>query len=248
MNDIIEMAELEKTFLSAEWLYLAILNYAVDPALLHPYVPNGTTLDSFDGKTYLSLVGFHFRNTRLFGKISVPFHSEFEEVNLRFYVRRETKAETRRGVVFIKEIVPKLAIALTARAIYGENYVRLPMKHKVAEDARKAEVEYWWKCCGQWMRLFVRSDGESRLPAENGLEQYITEHYWGYSRRKGGRTLEYYVAHVPWQVRVASKAEFDGNAAELYGWELGEILSGPPDSAYTANGSAVNVYTGSEIK
>jgi uncharacterized protein len=242
------MTEPEKLFLSAEWLHLVILNYAVDPSLLQSHVPRGTSLDSFEGKTYLSLVGFRFSKTKLFGKISVPFHSEFEEVNLRFYVSRKTREETRRGVVFIKEIVPKPAIALTARVVYGENYESLPMKHKVTEDAGKTGVEYSWRLGNQWMRLFARSAGVPKLPAEKSLEQYITEHYWGYSRQSAGHTLEYHVTHAPWHVRIASEAGFDGHAAKLYGKEFGQVLSHAPDSAYIADGSRVNVLVGAKIE
>src|SRR5258708_33955012 len=88
-------------FLSAEWRDLVMLNYAVDPALLHQYVPSGTALDSFEGKIYVSLVGFRFCRTKMFGAISVPFHANFLEVNLRFYVRRREGSGDRRGVVFI---------------------------------------------------------------------------------------------------------------------------------------------------
>src|SRR5215813_232043 len=141
-------AKSRKVFLSAEWRDLIFLNYAVDPLLLLPFVPKGTTLGSFQGKTYASLVGFRFCKTKLLGKLPVPFHSEFEEVNLRFYVNREVDGELRRGVVAIKEIVPKPAIALTARWIYGENYVSLPMQHRVAHQADDLEVEYSWKYRG----------------------------------------------------------------------------------------------------
>src|SRR5215470_9944825 len=146
-----------KVFLSAEWRDLVFPNYVVDPSLLLPFVPTGTTLGSFQGKTYFSLVGFRFCKTKLWGRIAVPFHNEFEEVNLRFYVHREVDGELRRGVVFIKEIVPKPAIALTARWVYGENYVSLPMKHRVAHEADDLEVEYSWKYRGNWSRLFARS-------------------------------------------------------------------------------------------
>ncbi len=67
-----------RVFLSAEWLDLVMVNYAVDAKLLHDYVPPGTVLDSFDGRTYVSLVGFQFRRTRLFGALPVPFHQEFD--------------------------------------------------------------------------------------------------------------------------------------------------------------------------
>ena len=241
------MPDTPKVFLSAEWLHLAMLNFSVDPALLLPHVPAGTTLDSFHGKTYISLVGFIFRRTKMFGTISVPFHSEFEEVNLRFYVYRNHGTERRRGVVFIAEIVPKPAIALTARLVYGENYASLPMAHKVAPAADGMEVEYAWKKRGQWLRLTARSDGTPQLPAENSLEQYITEHYWGYAQRRGRSTLEYQVTHAPWRVWRCSHAGFDGNGAELYGRELGATLSLPPDSAFLAEGSFVQVLRPKEI-
>src|SRR6476646_4688060 len=147
------MPDTQRVFLSAEWLHLAMLNFSIDPAFLLPLVPAGTTLDSFGGKTYLSLVGFIFRNTKMFGTISVPFHSGFEEVNLRFYVYRDHGTERRRGVVFIKEIVPKPAIALTARLIYGENYVSLPMTHKIALAPDGIEVEYAVNNGGRWLGL-----------------------------------------------------------------------------------------------
>ena len=240
------MTNSKNIFLAAEWLDLALLNYVVDPALLQPFVPQGTTLGSFAGKTYLSLVGFRFCKTKLWGKLSVPFHREFEEINLRFYVHRTVGSELRRGVVFIKEIVPKSAIALTARLVYGENYVSLPTKHRISAIGDNGEVEYSWRHQGSWSRLFARSAAASKQPTENSLEQYITEHYWGYSRQKSGRTLEYHVTHIPWRVQLASEARFEGNATALYGQDLANVLSRPPDSAYIAEGSPVEVYAGAE--
>ena len=241
------MANSSKVFLSAKWLHLVFLNYVVDPARLLPFVPPGTILDSFDGKTYLSLVGFRFCETKLWGKFSMPFHSEFEEVNLRFYVRRESAGELRRGVVFIKEIVPKIAIALTARLVYGEKYVSHAMKHRIAMGHDDAEVEYWWKHDGTWSSIHAHATGGAKLPADHSLEQFITEHFWGYSRQKSGGTLEYQVTHAPWSVRRASDARFEGDAAAFYGPELAGLLSRPPDSAYIADGSPIEVRKGAKL-
>src|ERR1700694_5344735 len=91
-------------FLRAEWRNLAMLNYEVEPALLARFVPNGTELDRWNGKVFVSLVGFCFLKTEIC-RISIPFHRNFDEVNLRFYVRRREGNEIRRGVVFIREIV-----------------------------------------------------------------------------------------------------------------------------------------------
>ena len=241
------MSNSSNVFLSAEWLHLVFLNYSLDAALLTPFVPRGTTLDSFDGNIYVSLVGFLFLKTKMFGKFAVPFHSAFEEANLRFYVRREVDGEVRRGVVFIKEIVPKPAIAFTARFFYGEKYVSLPMAHKIASASDATELEYRWKHRGQWSRLVASASVAPQLPAQGSLQQYITEHYWGYSRQRSGRTIEYRVLHTPWLVRTASEARFEGDVAALYGPEFASVLSKPPDSAHIAEGSGVEVLRGATI-
>ena len=124
-------------FLTAEWRDLVMLNYEIDPGILAGLVPAGTELDLWQGRALVSVVGFHFRRTRVMG-VAIPGHSNFEEVNLRFYVRREGPEGWRRGVVFVKEIVPRFAIAWVARALYNENYVALPMRHAIVGRSRAA--------------------------------------------------------------------------------------------------------------
>src|SRR6266481_6395851 len=241
------MSPTRKVFLTAEWRDLVMLNYEVDPRLLDKYVPSGTVLDSFLGKTYVSLVGFRFCRTKLFGSFAVPLHSDFDEVNLRFYVRRKEGDENRKGVVFIAEIVPKQAVAMTARLVYGENYACLPMKHRICTEGSKKTVEYHWRFKDQWCRLIAQAVGAPELPREGSLEQFITEHYWGYSAQRGGGSLEYHVSHVPWQVWVSTTAGFEGNASGLYGLELGRVLQGDPSSAFIADGSPVTVFKGRKL-
>ena len=237
----------EKIFLSAEWRDLLMLNYEADPAHLQKYVPAGTELDSFGGKTHLSLVGFHFCRTKLFGTIPIPFHTEFEEINLRFYVRHREGDEIRRGVVFIAEIVPKRAIAYTARWFYGENYVRRPTAHRVLTNESRMEAEYSWRSGNEWCKLQARASGTPLLPVQGSLEQFITEHYWGYSAQPDGGTVEYHVSHVPWKVWTATHAKFSGDTRDLYGDELSELLAKAPASAFIADGSPVKVMRGSEL-
>ena len=224
-----------------------MLNYEVDPRLLDKYVPFGTALDSFLGKTYISLVGFRFCRTKLFGSLSIALHSDFDEVNLRFYVRRKEGDEYRRGVVFIAEIVPKQAIAVTARLVYGENYVCLPMKHQICMDGSKRKVEYQWQVKNKWCQLTAQAIGAPALPREGSLEQFITEHYWGYSTQRSGGSLEYHVSHVPWQVWGSTAAGFDGDASGLYGVELGRVLQSRPSSAFIADGSLITVFKGRKL-
>lgn len=225
-------------FLTAEWKNLLVLNYAVEACLLEPFVPAGTELDAFEGKTYLSLVGFEFNRTRVLG-FAVPFHQNFEEVNLRFYVRRGSK----RGVVFIRELVPKYAVAAVARFAFNENYLCVPMSHRI--EAGKAE--YAWTLGAERCAMSIETDGESFLPAEGSLSQFITEHYWGYTTQKGGSSLEYEVQHPPWSVWNAKYASFSGKADGLYGAEIAQILRREPDSAFLAKGSLVTVFKSTRI-
>jgi len=237
-----------RPFLTAEWHSLAMLNYAVDPALLAPLVPRGTQLDRFDGKAYLSLVGFRFERARVRG-LWIPFHSDFDEVNLRFYVRRMVNGETRRGVVFVKEVVPRFAVAKAARLVFHENYVALPMWHRIMEPVSehgRLQAEYRWQSAGVWNTIRAECEGRPARPAEGSLEQFITEHYWGYSSRPGGACLEYQVAHDPWRIWRAN-ASFQGDPASLYGETLARALDSPPASAFLAEGSAVTVYRGRVI-
>ena len=236
----------ERVFLSAAWRNLVMLNYEIDPSLLVPYLPVGLEIDSFQGATYVSLVGFQFLDTRLFGAMALPWHTNFDEINLRFYVRRRASDGFRRGVVFIKEIVPRLAIAWAARQLYGENYSCHPMRHTVHRDESVIRAEYQCKIGENRCRLHARASGEAALPAENSLAEFITEHYWGYTRR-GPRSFEYHVAHPRWQVWDAEESGCEGAAQKLYGASFAGVLRRPPVTAFIAEGSKVEVFNGRVI-
>ena len=234
------------TFLTAEWRNLVMLNYRIDPAILEPYVPDGTVLDSWNGNTYISMVGFMFMDTKVMG-MTVPMHVNFEEINLRFYVRREVDGEVRRGVVFVKEIVPKQMIALVARVLYNENYVALPTRHQIelpgGED-ESGRVVYEWETKGRWNRLAATIKGTPFLAPMDSEESFITEHYWGYARQRDGGTVEYQVEHPRWNVWNALNSEFDCEVSSLYGPEFQEALLGSPVSAFVADGSPIIVRRG----
>jgi uncharacterized protein len=222
-------------FLTAEWLNLVMLNYAVDPGLLNRFVPSGTELDAFGGQTYVSLIGFEFNRTHLAG-IAVPFHGSFEEVNLRFYVRRETISGFRRSVVFLRELVPKQAVAALARIAFGENYRCVPMSHSVRENADTGMIAagYSWGSGASLCTMRIEAKGEASLPAEGSLSQFITEHYWGYAAQRNGGCLQYEVQHPRWIVREAESSGFAGDATRYYGPEFASVLRHPPDSAFFA--------------
>jgi uncharacterized protein len=238
----------DKVFLTAEWRHLAMLNYEVDASLLLPYVPAGTELDQWGNQTFVSLVGFRFLKTKLFGLLPVPGHSNFEEVNLRFYVRRQAGSETRRGVVFIREVVPRRAIAWVARTFYNENYVALPMAHEIrAANNSDLKVVYRWRSSASWNDINLETEGNPELPRENSVEQFITEHYWGYAAQPGGGSVEYRVTHPSWKIWQVRHSEFRGDAEELYGGGIAAGLRPTPHSAFLAEGSLVTVMRGREL-
>lgn len=237
---------LAKNFLTAEWRWLVMLNYEVDPALLQPYVPAGTELDWWNGRCYASMVGFLFLNTRLL-RLPIPYHTDFEEVNLRFYVRRHGPDGWRRGVVFIKEIVPRWAIAAVARGVYNERYVAQPMRHVVSLTEQGGYAEYGWRLPGGWQRLGVEVSGAPQPIADGSEAEFITEHYWGYASQRDGGTVEYRVEHPRWRVWQADVFHFDCDIVTQYGPQFAEPLSGVPTSAFMAEGSAVAVRPGVRI-
>jgi len=223
-----------------------MLNYEVDPRVLARRVPAGTELDVWQGRTLVSLVGFRFLHTRVLG-VPIPFHRDFEEVNLRFYVRRRGPEGWRRGVVFVKEIVPKRAIAWVARTVYNENYVALPMRHRVVPPGPPGAdglAEYGWRLGGSSYTLSARLRGAPALPPPGSKEEFITEHYWGYALQSDGSALEYRVEHPQWEVWAALESLFEGDAGALYGPEFGPFLDRPPVSAFVAVGSPVTVRRG----
>ncbi len=227
----------ERPFLRAQWRHVAMVSYEVDPELLRPLVPGGTELDLFDGRCFVSLVGLLFLDVRMRG-LRVPFHTRFEEVNLRFYVLRTVDGERRRAVTFVRELVPLPAVAMVARWRYGERYDSLPMRHEVTDTA----VAYEWRRGGRWQGLRLAPEPGAALPEPGSEQEFITEHYWGHAATPRG-TVEYRVVHPRWRVcRAAARVDLD--AERLYGAGFAAALAARPSSAFLADGSPVEVMPG----
>jgi uncharacterized protein YqjF (DUF2071 family) len=234
-------------FLTAGWHHLAMLNFVIEPALLEPFVPAGTELDFWQGRTYVSVVGFQFLDTTVFG-IPVPFHGRFEEVNLRFYVVRSTPEGPRRGVVFLREIAPKRLVSLGARWFYNEQYVTMRMRQRVALPGESASgsVAYDWLHGGRWNGLGVQFHGSAQAPAAGSEEEFITEHYWGYTKQRDGSTMEYAVEHPAWRVWPGQLTRYDCDVEAIYGQAFVPVLR-EPTSVFVADGSPVLVRRGQRL-
>lgn len=229
-----------KKFLTAEWKNLLFANYEIEPSILLPFLPAGTELDTWNNTCYVSLVGFMFLNTKIKG-LGIPFYRDFEEFNLRFYVRFKDNGEWKRGVVFIKEIVPKKMICVVAGLLYGEHYYYHHMKNSFAETKDTLEIKYEWLVNKEWNFLSAVAQKESAPAKENSEEEFITEHYWGYTKMAENKTSEYNVIHPKWNIHKVLSFDLFCNAAALYSNAFKTCLQQQPKSVFMAAGSAVSV-------
>ncbi|GLB47922.1 YqjF family protein [Neptunitalea lumnitzerae] len=235
------------SFLKAEWRKLALANYVIDPTVLEPYIPAGTELDIWEGKCYISLVGFMFVNTKLLG-IKVPYHVNFEEVNLRFYVKRKEGNEYKRGVVFIKEIVPKHALTFVANTVYNENYETMPMHHAWITENNTLEVTYNWQKNNLWQHFSVQTEIPAVEIPQNSETEFITEHYWGYAHLNKHASNEYEVTHPRWNAYKVINYSIEVDFGLVYGPEFSFLNDVKPASVMLAEGSPITVESKRRIK
>lgn len=228
------------SFLKAEWRRLAMANYKVDPKVLQPYMPYKTELDFYNNVCYVSLVGFMFKNTKILG-VKVPGHVHFEEVNLRFYVRFKDENTWKRGVVFIKEIVPKHAITFVANTLYNEVYETRKMSHTWKEQQNELFTSYRWKNKQDWFSFSVTSEILAHPIALNSETEFITEHYWGYNRTSAKKTTEYEVTHPKWNAYNVKSYTIDVDFAKEYGESFRFLNTAEPLSVLLAEGSPITV-------
>ncbi len=234
------------SFLTAEWRKLALANYEVDPKILQPFLPSGVELDPWKGKHYVSLVGFMFVNTKVIG-IKIPFHTNFEEVNLRFYVRRKVDGDWRRGVVFIKEIVPRHAITLIANTLYKEHYETQKMGHQWSFDQNTITVSYnWWHGKNKQSLKVIGKTPAQPIPKKSE-EEFITEHYFGYTKVAPAKTFEYEVTHPRWLCYPVSTYTLDIDFGLVYGDAFQWLNHANPNSVMLAEGSQITVENKTQL-
>lgn len=227
-------------FLKAEWRKLAIINYEINPEVLEKYLPKGTELDFYKGKCYVSVVGFMFLNTKLLG-LPIPFHRNFEEVNLRFYVKKKEGNDWKRGVVFIKEIVPKPALSFVANSVYKENYKTVPMKNIIHQKDQELLIKYSWKD-KEWHSIEISAESEPLKMENNSEFEFITEHYYGFTKKEN-KTSEYQVCHPKWDYYLIKNYQLKINFQKVYGNDFECLNHRKPMSVMLAEGSEIEVKT-----
>ena len=231
---------MKRPFLHTEWRKLIMVNYEVNPDVLTPYLPHGTELDSWNGKYYVSVVGFKFLNTKVKGN-KFPFHINFEQVNLRFYVKRKIGNEIRHGVVFIKEIIDKTIVKFVARKLYKENYVQHPMKHLWQEDSDHFNIKYEWKLNNKWNSILIKTNKGLSHTNHDSVERFIAEHYWGYIQINKNKSYEFKVEHPPWKIYPLINYNVDIDFKSVYGNDFKFLQHQRPNNVFLVEGSEVSL-------
>ncbi len=229
-----------KNFLTAKWENLVMANYAIDSEILMPYLPKGVELDLFEGKAYVSLVGFMFKNTKIFGIPAIGLGT-FEEVNLRFYVTRKEGNITKRGVVFINETIPYKIVAWVANYLYKEHYIAIPTKHTWDISAENKRISYSWKMKTNWNNMNIIASTTKYSMQKGSIEEFIFEHYFGYTKISKTETEEYTIQHPGWQINQVLESEVNCNFEEMYGTDFRFLSTIKPDNIMLAEGSEIAV-------
>lgn len=230
----------QSSFMKAEWNDLLFINYEINPEILQNYVPKGTEIDLYNGKCYISLIGFMFEDVKVLG-LKIPYHIKFEEVNLRFYVRRFEDGIWKRGVVFVKEIVPKHAITFVANTLYNEQYQTLPMRHERKIKGENLIFKYEWKKNNYWNSISVQTEKTLIPIKENSEAEFISEHYYGYTISPRKKTVEYEVKHPRWNQYQVIDYSLDVDFKTTYGEEFSFLQTLQPASCFVAKGSKISI-------
>lgn len=227
-------------FLKANWENIIMANYEIDPQLLIPFLPKGVELDLFNGKCYASLVGFMFKNTKLFN-VPIPFFGNFEEINLRFYVKRKEGTTLKRGVVFINETIPYRIVAWVANKLYNEHYTVVPTKHEIIKEKSSKKVKFEWLLNQKWNSITVTTSNTSKKMKPNSLESFIYEHYYGYTKIADNKTEEYKLQHPSWKTSEVFDYKIECDFETMYGKSFSVLNQTEPETVFIADGSAVGI-------
>ena len=186
---------MEKIFLTANWKHLLLINYLTDPDLLKPFLPKGCELDLFEGKACYSLVAFQFLETKVKG-MQIPGYHHFPELNLRFYVRYKGE----RGVCFIREFVPSLAVSYVAKLFYNEPYKRAAMADRIRFNDDVVTAEYYLTFANQHLKVYAEGENAPYFPKEGSSEDFFKEHQLGIGRTRSDQVVTYRVNHPRWRI------------------------------------------------
>lgn len=216
------------------------MNYIISPEILENYLPAYTIIDYFKGNCFTSLVGFPFRNVEIAG-MKIPFYTDFEEINLRFYVKRFDGTTWRKGTVFISEIANKSALKFLANSFLHEKYQTLETRQEIKENSELIETKYSWRTWMNWQFLNLISEKPSESVAEGTEAHFIMDRSSGYQKYDTATTNEYGISHPKWNIYPIRSFDINVDFEESFDSNFPVLNETLPHSVILARGSSVAV-------
>ncbi|MDQ4047162.1 MAG: DUF2071 domain-containing protein, partial [Actinomycetota bacterium] len=99
--------------MTQSWLDAVFLHWRIPEAVAATRMPPGVRPDTYDGSSWVGLIGFRLQETTISTGPAIPYFGTFIEVNVRLYSREPSG---RRGVVFLSMDASRLAFVMAARA------------------------------------------------------------------------------------------------------------------------------------
>src|SRR5256885_749589 len=120
-------------------------------------------------------------------------------------------------------------------------YLAMLMRHALEHKDGRVFAEYQWRRGRRWETLAMTAIGEPQNAGHGSHEEFITEHYWGYTARRDGCS-EYRVEHPRWRLWKAETTKFEADVATLYGPQFDDNLAAPAASGVLAGRSPIQVH------
>ena len=214
-----------------EWSDLALVHWRYPAAEVQALLPEGLTVDIFDGSAWVGLVPFHC-TIRPAGLPRVPWVSSFPEMNVRTYVRGP---DGEPAVWFISLEAARLSAVFIARVIYGLQYFWAKMAFsKVGRVATYVSRRRWPGARGSSGSMAIEI-GDAINPDETSeLERWLTNRWRFFCGSPLGLATGL-VAHQPWPLRRAELLHCDTGLVRACG------LSAPKGDPVTLFGGRVDV-------
>jgi len=214
------------------WSDLVFCHWRYPVNEVQALLPDGVTVDAFDGSAWVGLIPFHMDGLGVPGWAPMPYVGSFPEVNVRTYVR----AGDRRGVWFMSLDIDRWLPALVARGGYRIPYCVGDVRHLRIGDRVMSSVRR------RWPRSEVAAADLSVTVgdpiADDDLSRFLTARWGLVARPFAGRPVWAPVDHPAWPLMSAEMITVDPGVVVAAG------LSAPRGDAHLMYSPGVPVRIG----
>jgi hypothetical protein len=125
--------------------------------------------------------------------------------------------------------------------LYKEHYAAIPTKSLIVNGESAKNIKYEWKINNKWNHIAVNAAKENEQILPGSVEEFIFEHYYGYTKINSQLSQEYKVNHPRWQVHKVIDYSIHCDFKSMYGNDFSFLRNQQPDSVIIAQGSPVSV-------